>query len=254
MKTAIHTVIKDEPDEYLKVWLDHHTAMVDHIFIHEDIGSRSHRHLTDQYENVTLKRITRTYEKMKQMHYIRDGVLEIQSKNEYDWCLCSDIDEFISLESPYRCLEDVLTGFQEFDGVLLQWQNFGASGHVFKPDYNGRDYRDFYTEPANDTKWDGSMRLNTKVFWNLNRVTEYNLSGVHFGNGTLARADSMHLKHYITKSWEEYVWKIYVRGCHTGKRHRSDRDFFEINPDMVPMHDELIEIKNKLLKNIYKNG
>lgn len=54
MKTCIHTVIKNELDEYLKAWLDHHSPMVDHIFVFEDIGSWSHKHITDQYPNVTL--------------------------------------------------------------------------------------------------------------------------------------------------------------------------------------------------------
>lgn len=35
---------------------------------------------------------------------------------------------------------------------------------------------------------------------------------------------------------------------HSGDRHRNDDDFFEINPDMLPLKEKLIEIKNNILK------
>lgn len=57
-----------------------------------------------------------------------------------------------------------------------------------------------------------------------------------------------YLKHYITKSLEEYLWKLYVRGMHCYDRHRRIDDFFQINPDMKNRKDELIEIKNYILK------
>jgi len=41
----------------------------------------------------------------------------------------------------------------------------------------------------------------------------------------------MYLRHYITKSFEEYLWKLYNRGMFS-KNHRNLDDFFSINPDM----------------------
>ena len=63
----------------------------------------------------------------------------------------------------------------------------------------------------------------------------------------------MYLKHYITKSFEEYIWKVYIRGMHTRGAHRKMDDFFEINQDMLPMREELEEIKNNII-NVYNNG
>ena len=60
--------------------------------------------------------------------------------------------------------------------------------------------------------------------------------------------DKMYLKHYVTKSWEEYLWKLYVRGMHCYDRHRRIDDFFQINKDMANRKDELIRIKNNILK------
>ena len=272
MKICIHTVILNELDEYLKAWLDHHSPMVDHIFIFEDIGSHSHKHITDQYPNVTLQSVLDIFEhkeriiqmkekkEITQGEYLVYGLLKIQALNQYDWCFPLDIDEFITLQAPYKAISDVLSEFKEKDGVLLQWMNYGASGRVFKPDYNGRDYRDFYTQRGDDSTADNFFAINTKVAYNLNRMKRETIGGIHCPNGSnwcktngvMERKsvvyDKMYLKHYITKSWEEYLWKLYVRGMHCYDRHRRIDDFFQINPDMKNRKDELIEIKNYILK------
>ena len=272
MKTAIHTVILNEPDEYLKPWLDYHSKMVDHLFIYEDIGSHSHKHLTDQYDNVTLWSVfdmyNEDYQKKKliknkergginQSFYIRDGVLKIQSLNEYDWCFALDIDEFITIQEPYEAISDVLSEFQDKDGILIQWMNYGASGRIYKPNYNGKDYREFYTIPGEQTENDKAKLITTKICWNLNKINAWHLCGLHCMAGNWVNTignkdrhsivyDKMYLKHYITRSFEEYLWKIYKRGMHCGSRHRKIQDFFEINKDMLPMYDECMMFKEKL--------
>lgn len=273
MKTAIHTVILNEIDEYLKSWLDHHTKMVDHIFIFEDIGSWSHKHITDQYPNVTLHSVLDIFDdkerimnmkqenRVTQGEYLIFGLLKIQALNEYDWCFTLDIDEFITLQEPYKAISDVLSEFQEYDAVLLQWMNYGANGHIYKPNYNGRDYREFYTQVANDSKVDGFLCINTKVAWNMILLTRRKIGGIHCANGNnwvktnfikdrkIICYDKMYLKHYVTRSFEEYIWKLYVRGMHCGNMHRKIADFFEINNDMLDKYDECIKFKKEYLKN-----
>lgn len=274
MKTCIHTVILNELDEYLKAWLDHHTPMVDHIFIFEDIGSHSHKHITDQYPNVTLLSVFDIYEDewnknhlienknrggINQRYYIMDGVLKIQSFNEYDWCFTLDIDEFITLQEPYKAISDVMSEFQDKDAVILQWMNFGANGRISKPDYNGRDYREFYTKRADFSDADEKFKMDSKIAWNLRKITRWNLCGLHCCAGNWVKTDGeknrrstvydkMYLSHYVTRSWEEYIWKIYVRGMHCYDSHRKDKDFFEINKDMLPMYDECMKFKEEYLK------
>lgn len=272
MRIAIHTVIKDELDEYLKPWLDYHSKMVDQIFIFEDIDSHSHKHITDQYNNVTLQSVFDIYdgnenEKQRlithrekggvnQGIYLRDGVLKIQALNEYDWCFTLDIDEFITLQEPYKTIPEVLSEFEDKDAVMLQWKNFGANGHVYKPNYDGRDYREFYTKKGEFSKKDTTAHLTTKVCWNLKRITRWHLAGLHIavGNWCMTNGkknrnsityEKMYLNHYITRSWEEYLWKLYKRGMHCFDRHRKVNDFFEINKDMQEKKEELI---NKFLK------
>ena len=270
LKTCIHTVILNELDEYLKPWLDHHSPMVDHIFIYEDIGSHSHKHITDNYPNVTLQSVLDIFEhkdriiKMKekkevtQGEYLVYGLLKIQALNEYDWCFTLDIDEFITLQEPYKAISDVLSEFKDYDCVLFQWMNFGASGRVFKPDYNGRDYREFYTQRGSDSKVDEFFSINTKVAYNMNTLTREKIGGIHCGGGKWVKTnfikdrkticyDKAYLKHYVTRSWEEYLWKLFKRGMHCYDKHRKIDDFFQINPDMANRKEELIKIKENIL-------
>ena len=273
MKTCIHTVILNELDEYLKSWLDHHSPMVDQIFIFEDIDSHSHKHITDQYPNVTLLSVFDIYDGTKnewlrehrekgginQRYYIMDGVLKIQSLNEYDWCFTLDIDEFITLQEPYKAISDILSEFKDKDAVILQWLNYGASRKISKPNYDGRDYREFYTEIADFSNADEKFKMDSKIAWNLNKITRWNLCGLHCCAGNWVKTngeknrrstvyDKMYLSHYVTRSWEEYLWKIYVRGMHCFNDHRKDKDFFEINKDMMPMYDECMKFKKEYLK------
>lgn len=273
MKTCIHTVILNELDEYLKSWLDHHSPMVDHIFIFEDIGSHSHKHITDQYPNVTLLSVFDIYDGKKdewlrehrekgginQRVYILDGVTKIQALKQYDWCFTLDIDEFITLQEPYKAISDVLSEFQGYDFVVLQWMNYGANGRIYKPNYGDKDYREFYTKRADFSDADATFKIDSKVCWNLNKITRWNLCGLHCGAGNWVKTDfkkdrrstvydKIYLKHYVTRSWEEYLWKLYKRGMHCGNRHRKDDDFFQINKDMLPMYDECMKFKEEYLK------
>ena len=247
--------------------------MVDHIFVFEDIGSYSHKHITDKYDNVTLMSVLDIFEKTEkkeqiikmkiekkstQGEYLRFGLLKIQGFNEYDWCFTLDIDEFITLQEPYKAIPDVLSEFQEYDAVLLQWMNFGANGHIYKPQYNGRDYREFYTKRGQDSIVDDFFKINTKVCWNMKLLTMRKIGGIHCASGNWVNTnfikdrkiicyDKMYLKHYVTRSFEEYLWKIFKRGMHCYDKHRSIKDFFQINPDMEDRKEELLKIKDNIL-------
>ena len=252
MKTCIHTVILNELDEYLKVWLDHHTKMVDHIFIFEDIGSHSHKHITDQYPNVTLWSVLDIYD-------TEDGKQRlIKNKERGGINQRFYILDGITLQEPYKAIPEVLSEFQDNVAVMLQWQNYGANGHIYKPNYDGRDYREFYTKKVPFNKSDAELKITSKICWNLNKSTRWHYCGLHctVGNWVNTKGnkdrkeicyDKMYLAHYVTRSWEEWVWKLYQRGMHCGNRHRKDEQFFEMNTDMLPMYNELIEIKNKIL-------
>lgn len=58
MKSCIFTVIKNE-HEYLDEWIKYHLDLgINHIFIFEDVDSKSHKDITDKYgDKVTLNNV-----------------------------------------------------------------------------------------------------------------------------------------------------------------------------------------------------
>lgn len=262
MTSCILTIIKNE-HEYLDEFIRYHLNIgIEHIFIFEDIDSESHKDITDKYDHVTLDSIYNIleYEKEKtlknkdkkigyQSLYTVNGLLYIQKHYCYDWCFVLDCDEYITTNEH---LDVELNKFNGYDSILLYWKIYNASGHVTKPDYTNNGLIDTYTEiyqsKPNETYYD------TKICFNLHSFKREHFMHVHrmknncrwcrtdFSNDMNSKLcyDKIYLRHYMTKSWEEYIHKLNVRGMfHPG--HRKIDDFFKYNPDMIDKKDELLK-------------
>ena len=248
MKVCIFTVIKDE-QEYLNDFLAYHTDMGIDVLVFEDVFSQSHKEICDRYDNVYLHSVKELYnddeipqliqDRMDkvppQTDYINRGLKYVHSLNKYDWCWLIDIDEYITSTEPFT---DVLRRYNDRDAVLVYWRNFGCSGRFYKPVY-GKPIWEIYTEPCWYEKYSDLKRLKiTKFCVNMNRWSEDKKYWIHNApvnwikaDGTFKRAEityePLYLRHYITKSVEEYIHKVYVRGMfHTG--HRCMRSLYEM--------------------------
>lgn len=259
MKTCIFTVIKDELD-YLNDFIRYHINLgIDTLFIFEDIGSQSHKFITDQYPQVVLHSILDLFEDKEdiikrknsgefvQKDYIKQGLLWIRDNFDYDWCFAIDCDEYITPIEPFPSL---LTAFQDYDGILLYWKNYGCSGHLKKPLYD-KPITSIYTQECGYTNDDWKRRNITKMCFNMKRLEERFICGNHVALCNWVRTDfgirrtdppcfeKLYIRHYITKSWEEYAWKLKKRGMMC-KVHRGYDDFFEMQPELLANKDELI--------------
>lgn len=251
MKTGIFTVIKDET-EYIEDFIKYHISLgIDVIFLFEDIGSESHKMITDKYPNVILLPILDLFDdkdeiiKRKndgdfvQSDYIKKGLIWIRDNYDIDWCFAIDSDEYITPTEPFPSL---LTAFEQYDGILLYWKNFGCSGHIKKPLYD-KPIWEIYTEECGYTICDWKMLNITKMVYNMKKLKEEHICGNHYALSNWVRTDysvrrtdpicfdKLYIRHYITKSWEEYKWKLDKRGMMC-KKHRGYNDFFEMNKDM----------------------
>lgn len=264
MKTAIFTVIKNE-HLYIEEWIEYHLNLgITHIFIFEDIDSETHKPITDKYPDVTLGPIIDVVDPKKkeetilakekggsvQRRYIMDGLLYIASLQEYDWCFALDSDEYLTLTDSGDSINNVLEQFENYDAVILQWRNYGANGLVHMPDYSQKGVVDTYIKPC-DATTDRGIDM-TKVCYNMRTFTKRHFLTSHQPSNVCkwcrtdfseSRSnpvyDKIYIRHYITKSWEEYNNKLCVRGMFH-KWHRKIEDFFTLNPDI------------KEVKNIYK--
>lgn len=265
MTTTIFTVIKNE-HPYLDEWISYHLSLgIDHIFIFQDIDSNDHSYITNKYSQVTLsnisillndqeksqvKYIRQTGNSNPQFIYIRNGLLYIQSNFNYDWCFVIDVDEFLTTDKLN------MDRYKDYDAVILQWKCYGANGHITKPNTS---VLESYTEMKGYVPT-VTLESYTKTCYNLNtyqpnffKYTHQPSKHCNFCRTDFSKDrtkpiyDYIYIRHYITKSWQEYVTKRIVRGYLYGKTRTLDF-FFDVNPDLIHMKEQLInQIYNKTL-------
>jgi hypothetical protein len=74
--------------------------------------------------------------------------------------------------------------------------------------------------------------------YKLKNITDFH---VPHGNVCNEQESLFKLNHYITKSWEEYKWRLIVKGEQVKMWGRKLEDFFEINKDLLLYKDELLK-------------
>ena len=278
MTSCIFTVIKNE-HEYLDEWIKYHLNLgINHIFIFEDIDSYSHEEICEKYDNVTLncitivldeddKKKTKEFKLTKKQNpqdiYFIKSLLWIKANYQYDWCFVIDADEFITT---HKSLSDILNEFRSYDGIVLQWKIFGANGNISKPNYNNEGVISTYTKESNYIGHN-VIEWTTKTCYNLNTFEKSYYKNNHqpsdkckwcrtdFSNiRTKIVYDRIYIKHYMTKSWEEYINKR-KRGYFMGFARTIDA-FFKINPDMLHLKQQLLnDLKKEILVILpYKQG
>ena len=252
VKTAIATVVKNELD-YIEDFITYHLDIgIDEIFIYEDYGSVSHKEICDKYDNVYLSSILDIFPRRERGNIIKmrknnvppqttyiNQILKYLHPTHNDgwWVWLIDIDEYITSTEP---ISDVLSRFNDRDAVLVYWKNYGCSGHIYKPLYDKPIY-EIFTEPCGYELYsDFKMYKITKFCVNMNKWSEDKKFWIHNAplnwikaDGTYKRTEivyePLYLRHYITKSVEQYLYKVYVRGMfHPG--HRNMKSLKEMCP------------------------
>ena len=276
MTSCIFVLVKDE-QLYLKEFLDYHFNIgINHIFVVEDPKSKSHKDITDQYskDKVTLMNALDVYETEEtyqralyeidhffnmQSRYLKNGLKYLHNHYNYDWCFIIDVDEYITIDKDN--INDVLEEYKDYDAVVIQWKIFGANGLIHKPDYSKKGLIETYTKECQYQRKDDMMWYQkVKTVYNMNHYYYDLYSADHLPklNSNWCRTnftqdkeniiyDKIYIRHYITKSWEEYVYKIKVRGMFH-KNHRDYKSFFEMNPDMIDKKDMLIYSVDDIIK------
>lgn len=268
--SCILTIIKNE-QEYLDEFIKYHLNLgVGHIFIFEDMDSESHKDITDKYsaDEVTLKNISSILDENKikeaidikktqkysvQHLYLRNAVSYIknQYQNKYEWCFLIDNDEFITLENENNNLNDILSLYNDYDALLLRWKCYGANGHIKKPNYDEGGLIETYTKEIENEL--DAPRYHNKTCYKLSAYeNSFIKSSHHYPNNNCNYCNTefvkdleapsyknIYLRHYITKSWEEFVWKKTQRGFLFEKA-RNLNSFFILNKDMIDKKEELI--------------
>lgn len=256
MKTAICAIIKNE-HRFIKEWIDWHLNLgFDAIHLFEDKGSESHEEIVKDYSNVFLRRYE-TDDEVKAI-LVRQGSASRQvdlynyfinqSKGVYDWVAFIDIDEFFVFED-YN-LHELCEEFSDYSSLLIAWKMIGASGHISRPSCG---VVEAYTEPheiiPKEQGWAHKSIVNISKatsYINPHRTTDFVNIDKKPVIGNIYK--KVWINHYFTKSWEDWCDRIFKRGG-TTRAHRILADFFECNPSMEHMRNELISSVAHIIPN-----
>lgn len=280
MKFGLFTIIKDE-QEYLDEWIQYHIKLgIDQIFVFEDVFSESHKSICDKYPNVvTLLSVLSLYNEKEQakiteakkkktvyagyqIQFMYQILTHLHNTTDLDWVFYLDIDEFLTLKNKRQKLSTQFKPFTDYDIVVLQWLNYNANGNIHKPT---KLTPDAYTQECqlyigkmmhpkassklafNLPKWDPD-----KIRTNHHIPKKANWCKTNFSTDPLEVVyDKIYIRHYITKSFEEYCKKIYVRGQIIPVHCLND--FFTFNPD-IPKDNPDVQAILKKYSDMYRSG
>lgn len=235
---SICAMIKDE-QQYLDEWIKWHIKIgFDKIFLFEDIGSNPHDEICNKYNQVHLLKVNdidlSNYNTMCHGSFRQQWVYRYfldRYRNETDWVLFIDADEYLQFEKGYN-LKEFLKEYDRYNGVFIYWKIIGWSEQTKK---NNNEVVSRFKKEGKLLK--GDEAWDYKSFVNFN-YADSTLETIHkVGNGVnTAKLSTIKvrcfkkcwLNHYFTKSWEEWLTQIFKRGD-TFSAHRSVSDFFETN-------------------------
>ena len=148
----------------------------------------------------------------------------INNRNTFDWIAFYDVDEFLYLKNFSNINEFLsLSKFKKCSSILINWRYYGDNDKIY---YEPKPLRIRFTKPfefSKTKKYDiyfysaskSIIRGNLNITWAhfphfINSSSICNPNGSIFNNPFSTPQYSIaHIKHYSTKSTEEYLIKLF---------------------------------------------
>src|SRR5262245_1841043 len=130
---SICAIFRDEA-ENLAEWLEFHRLVgVEHFYLYNNLSSDSYADVLSSYLAeglVTLADWTQPFAQGGQDASYQHCLKEYGSQSR--WIAILDIDEFL-FSPTFNTLPRVLRQYEQYPGVVVNWQVFGSSGHMIAP-------------------------------------------------------------------------------------------------------------------------
>ena len=168
----------------------------------------------------------------------------VKEYKDFDWMYFADADEFLFLDEGLS-LEAFLEKYNAdiIGGVFLFWKCYNANG---REKYENKPVIERFTKecPIFDPS-KGKCFIKPKytlfvdahfALFTDNRVMVNTRKIAVRHAGTFLCYDFAHIKHFYTKSYEEWIWKM-KRGSCDNRSLKSYKEFFQYNSDMERLYD-----------------
>lgn len=270
MTYSIFTIIKDE-HQYLDEWIKYHIDLgIDKIYVYDDVLSKSHKEICEKYypivehtniinlvpikdKNRIIQDKQRIMKSSHQVYFMKLILNHLHQTTNYDWIFYIDIDEFLTFENSFHTFDNIFSQFTEYNMAILYSEYYNANGYIRKPEYIS--VIDTFTQTCGNL-YKLCKHKTSKLVFNMNLFSSeldythhYPKSGKYCNTDFSTELEKnslkkIYMRHYVTKSFEEYVSKIYIRG-QFGKS-KSINIFFLLNTDIDPNCKEVEEVKQKI--------
>lgn len=240
MKFACISVVKNA-EKSIAEWLAFHLAIgADAIFVLDNGSTDGTVEIVKQFANRFDIRFAEW--PMTSADYQVRGFSQAihECRDEFDWCACIDVDEFIMLPTG-RTLGEVVDVPASVSAIAMNWAMFGSNGHVARPE--GLVIEN-YLRRADPTFPHNRMLKTIGRPGNI-----LGCRSTHFFDVTGDYVDMTHklletasdhiedppdysagrLNHYFTQSYEDWQAKVVTRGYHDMQRRLEDFANFDRN-------------------------
>ena len=272
-KICILSLIKDE-QRYLEEWIEFHYSIgVNHFILVEDFNSSSHKDICDKYDFVDLYTIKdyinddlyqnhisaflkneNNFYNNRQHSIFYQFLLNENENHIYDYMLFIDIDEFLNIDK-FNNISELIDEFKNYDQYYFYWVTMKNKNPFIKLDYKYSvvdtfDIGEIFHFRFNRCKILLKLSKNNieEIIKNFSlykkkfphRIDNLN-NGYKFKIKSF-RYSTIYLRHYLTKSWDEYLHRLINKGESIYlSDNRTFNDFFIINYNVDK------ETKNKYL-------
>ena len=239
-KYLVVCIAKDEND-YIIEWIEHYLRLgFDKIIIGDNNDDDSMTELLKDYINKgTVQLLDCHGFKTAQIGFCN----LFAQKGNYKWCAFFDCDEFLEITDYHPDIKWFLNDI-EGDCLCVNWITYGFDGHYKK---GNEPLQERFVNPIGDINtMSGNMFIKCVVkgsqkatfngqmhFPNINN--KYNLGGLEIVDNVgmhvfPPKFKKVYLKHYYSKSLEEYIKKI--------NRGYADGSWSKITFDKIPILKE----------------
>lgn len=246
----ICAIVKDE-HRYIREWALYHRSIgFDRIILYDNNSSKPYDdELGDLIDDgfIEIRKWSDT-SSSRQLNAYNNFV----HSNEWlpgEWCAFIDVDEFICFDS-VQTVSEFVKIYNGYAGVGLSWKTYNANGHIKAPEgvstFDAYKTTIEYSEPR--IKFIARLEDIDDIYsahaFAPKRGLLVTTGGVPVFEQSPEYRDytNGHIKHYLTKSWED--WIIRLKRGNITRGLRTVETFFNFNPDMISLKEELIKELN----------
>lgn len=202
---AICVIIKDCYSDYLIEWINYHQNIgVDKFIIYDNESEIPIKDVLFEYSNsIIINNINGLNMQVKAYNHCIENY-----KNNFDWIIFIDDDEFIVCGN----IKEFLNKNNEFDSIKLKWKTFGSNGYKTKPE-NGL-LKSFTKRLPDDNSYNNQFKVIVKPNVVKEFISPHECLLRNSGAKVLNNVNDVYINHYFLKSEEEFKRKV--------KRGRAD--------------------------------